>query len=132
MPEIDLTKLLRNIKPQLLSGQYVFCTVAPDEAAPLSGRALCLFREEEGISLILEQSRADEENLSYSEIWSLITCKVISDLQAVGFLAAITQSLATAGIPVNPVSAFYHDHLFVPSSRADEALALIERLSQTS
>ena len=30
---------------------------------------------------------------------------------------------------VNPVSAYFHDHLFVPADRADEAVALLEQLA---
>jgi hypothetical protein len=33
---------------------------------------------------------------------------------------------------VNPVSAFHHDHLFVPAKRAEEALLILQRLSQES
>lgn len=33
---------------------------------------------------------------------------------------------------VNPVSAFYHDHLFVPAERAEEAMALLLRLAEDS
>jgi hypothetical protein len=45
-----------------------------------------------------------------------------------GFLAAITARLAETGISVNVVSAFYHDHLFVPHDRADEALARLQEM----
>ena len=44
----------------------------------------------------------------------MITVMVHSALDAVGFLATITTRLAAAGIGVNLVSAFFHDHLFVP------------------
>jgi uncharacterized protein len=54
---------------------------------------------------------------------------VHSSLNAVGFLAAVTTQLAEAGISLNAVSAFYHDHLFVPHDRADEALALLQNMS---
>jgi hypothetical protein len=47
----------------------------------------------------------------------------------VGFLAAVTARLADAGIAVNAVSAFYHDHLFVPESRAEEAFGLLQNMS---
>ena len=40
----------------------------------------------------------------------LITLTVRSSLEAVGLLAAITARLADAGISVNAVSAFHHDH----------------------
>ena len=52
-----------------------------------------------------------------------------SSLEAVGFLARITTKLAAHGISVNAVSAFYHDHLFVPTARADEALTLLRELA---
>ncbi|RWD18536.1 ACT domain-containing protein, partial [Mesorhizobium sp.] len=50
--------------------------------------------------------------------------------EAVGFLAAITTRLAGAGMGVNPVSAFYHDHLFVPADRAEEAMAMLMELAE--
>ena len=44
-------------------------------------------------------------------------------------LAAILPRLAAAGIGVNPVSAFHHDHLFVPSDRAEDALAILSGIA---
>jgi uncharacterized protein len=62
----------------------------------------------------------------------MITLDIHSSLEAVGFLAAITTRLAAAGMGVNPVSAFYHDHLFVPAERAEEALGLLRDLAKDS
>jgi hypothetical protein len=45
-------------------------------------------------------------------------------------MAAITTCLAKENISVNPVSAFYHDHLFVPEDRADDAMRLLRGLSK--
>jgi hypothetical protein len=36
--------------------------------------------------------------------------------------------LASAGISVNPISAYYHDHLFVPSERAEKVMKLLDEL----
>ena len=58
----------------------------------------------------------------------MITLNVHSSLEAVGFLAAITARLAAAGMGVNPVSGFYHDHLFVPAERAAEAMEILSRM----
>jgi hypothetical protein len=52
----------------------------------------------------------------------MITLSIHSDLEAVGFLAAITTALAAIDIPVNAVSAYYHDHTFVPYEHHDDAL----------
>jgi hypothetical protein len=38
----------------------------------------------------------------------------------------LASELARAGISVNPVSAFHHDHLFVPWERREEAMMLLE------
>ena len=62
----------------------------------------------------------------------MITLNIHSSLEAVGFLAAITTRLAAAGMGVNPVSAFYHDHLFVPAERAEEAMELLRQLARDS
>ena len=59
----------------------------------------------------------------------MITLNIHSSLEAVGFLAAVLPRLATAGISVNAVSAFYHDHLFVPIDRAQEALEILEAMA---
>jgi hypothetical protein len=59
----------------------------------------------------------------------MITLNVHSALDAVGFLSAVMQALTAAGISSNAVSAFYHDHLFVPLNRAEEALQVLRELS---
>ncbi|TGQ24299.1 ribonuclease H family protein, partial [Mesorhizobium sp. M4B.F.Ca.ET.214.01.1.1] len=38
----------------------------------------------------------------------------------------------SSDLGVNPVSAFYHDHLFVPAERAGEALAILRQLAADS
>lgn len=60
----------------------------------------------------------------------MITCEVHSSLEAVGFMAAISKSLTERGIGANPVSGFYHDHLFVPEGKEVEALMALEELAK--
>ncbi|MGY4371427.1 hypothetical protein ACVW1A_007492 [Bradyrhizobium sp. LB1.3] len=78
---------------------------------------------------MIPREEAEAAGLSYAFASRLITLTVHSALDAVGFLAAITARLAAAGISVNAVSAFYHDHLFVPADRADEAMAVLQEAS---
>ena len=59
----------------------------------------------------------------------MITLTVHSSLEAVGLLAEVATAFAARGISVNVVSAYYHDHLFVPSDRVEEALAALSELS---
>jgi hypothetical protein len=60
----------------------------------------------------------------------MVTLNVHSALEAVGFLARITARLAGLGMGVNPVSAFFHDHLFVPEARAAEALEALRAMAR--
>ena len=129
MPEKNLETLLSSMNPLLHSEEFVFCSVREHELRSLDITPLCLFREDEAVSLILEKHAADRASLKHTGVWSLITCKINSDLMAVGFLAAMSNILADAGIAVNAVSAYFHDHLFVPSHQANEALELLRQLS---
>ena len=126
MPGIsNLPTLLKSMRPKLVRGEFVFCSVHSKTYANLN--PLLVFREDEGITVVLEKKIADKNNLKYqdSETWALITLTVHSDLSAVGFLAAITTKLAKSGIPVNAVSAYYHDHLFVPHTMANKAMQIL-------
>ena len=59
----------------------------------------------------------------------MISLNVNSSLEAVGFLTAVTEKLAAAGVSVNAVSAFHHDHLFIPAEKADLAISLLNDLA---
>jgi hypothetical protein len=62
-------------------------------------------------------------------LWAQITLGVESSLDAVGMMAAVSAALAARGISCNPVSAFLHDHVFVPWDRREDALAALAHLS---
>ena len=79
---------------------------------------------------MVRREEAERVGLPYQFASRLITLSVHSALDAVGFLAAVTTRLTEAGISTNAVSAFYHDHLFVPEHRADEALQLLLEMSR--
>src|SRR6476659_1252539 len=121
--ELNLAVLLRDIKPEMHEGGVVFCTSADGADISPELRPLLAFREREGMTLVLRREDAESADLSYQFASRQITLAVHSSLDAVGFLAAVTARLAEAGIAVNAVSAFHHDHLFVPEHRADEAIA---------
>jgi hypothetical protein len=127
--ETNLRTLLRTMTPELQDGEFVFCTVSASEFEQAETQPLCLFREKEGITLILAREEAEKHQLQYAYVSRMITLTVHSSLDAVGFLAAITAKLAAQGISVNAVSAYYHDHLFVPISRAHEAMRVLQEFS---
>jgi uncharacterized protein len=128
--EANLKTLLQSMKPEMQEGIFAFCSIPQDEEIPPSLRPVLIFREREGTAFIVRREEAESARLSYQFASRLITLTVHSSLEAIGFLAAITGRLADAGISVNAVSAFYHDHLFVPEHRASEALRLLQNMSE--
>ena len=130
--ERDLSALLQNMKPELRPGIFVFCTIPTDQSISAALTPLLTFREQEGTTLVISREEAEAAALLYAFASRLITLRVRSALDAVGFLATITARLAAAGISVNAVSAFHHDHLFVPADKSDEVMAILQDLSKAT
>lgn len=130
LPETNLQKLLATMKPELKSGEFVFSTVSSTEFNFGQYAALGWFREPEGITLILEKTVAIAAGLETAFPSRMITLTVHSSLEAIGFLAVITDRLAAAGISVNAISAYYHDHLFVPLEKADNAMRILHTIME--
>jgi len=126
--ETDRNALLRNLEPRLGAEELVYCTVGQADFRRLELDPVCTFREAEGITLIVTRADAERCKLASSYPCRMITLTVHSSLDAVGVLAAVASKLAQEGISVNVVSAYYHDHLFVPAEAAERALAAIREL----
>lgn len=124
--EKSLDRLIRSMNPVLRGGTYVFCTVSRDADVPAA--AVAVFREEEARTVVLERGDAESHRLNalYAADW--ITLTVHSDLDAVGFLAAVSGALAKAGISCNVFSAVHHDHLFVPAGQGQAAVEILRAL----
>ena len=81
------------MKPQLNEGEYVYYTVeSKAHAAQLD--PLCMFAEEESVTVILSKSKADAMRLSYSTTFAWITLTVHSSLEAVGLSPAVANLLS--------------------------------------
>lgn len=125
----DLDALLRQMRPALRPGRFVFVTVP---AVPDGVEVVASVWEPEGLSLVLEQAEADRLGLDYEFVAAMITLRVHSALDAVGLTAAVARALADVDMSCNVVAGRFHDHLFVPIDRADEALGLLAALSTSS
>ena len=93
---------------------------------------LCQFIESEGFSVILDSEDASAVGLRSAVDYKMITLSVYSDLEAIGFLAAIARRLAAALIPCNAVSAFFHDYVFVPKELSEAAMHELHQLMADS
>jgi hypothetical protein len=125
--ELNLVALLKNMKPVLNSGEYVFCTLSNTEKIDLN-KVLGSFKEKEGTTLIITKEYADLMDFSYTSIMSWISLEVHSSLEAVGLTAAFSKILADANISCNVVAGYYHDHIFVLKQDAQRAMDLLKNL----
>ncbi|MDP3207826.1 MAG: GNAT family N-acetyltransferase, partial [Rhodoglobus sp.] len=72
--ETDLATLLASMKPRLLDGDYVFCTIAGASYGDYSELdPLASYREAEGLTLVLARDAADRGGLPYDGVFRGIT-----------------------------------------------------------
>lgn len=126
--EMDLNALIATMNPALSPETFVFTTTSAPTPEALEA-AVMTFREDEGLTLILPRGAAEAAGLSHAFPCRMITLKVHSALEAVGFIAAVAARLAQIGMGANAVAAYHHDHIFVPEDRAEEALAALRALA---
>lgn len=123
----DLNELLHSMRPELIGGEFVFCSVQGVIGDYLRLDPISIFREAEGLTLLLPKNKALNAGLPFESVFRQITLTVHSSLDAVGLTAAVATKLAEKDISANVVAAYYHDHIFVQTEKAEAALsALIE------
>ena len=128
---VDLEALLKSMSPAVQDGEYVFCSVQGNASDYLHLEPLATFRESEGLTLILPVETAEKEGFAFESRFRQITLTVHSSLDAVGLTASVATKLASRGISANVVAAYYHDHVFVQSEKAEEALNALSELACT-
>ncbi|WP_053982034.1 ACT domain-containing protein [Marinagarivorans algicola] len=123
-----LNELLSSMSPELMQGEFVFCTTSgsPEKYLPL--KPVAFFVEQEGLTLILPKDKAVAAGLPFDGVFRQITLMVHSSLEAVGLTAAVSTKLTEKGISANVVAAYFHDHIFVPANKADAALLALREL----
>lgn len=131
MGEKNLDVLIKTMAPVLNKGDYVFCSINNLTEFNIED-ILCLFREKEGISILINKLLADKLNLPYTSILSWITLTVHSSLEAVGLTATFSKALADEGISCNVIAAYYHDHIFVGKDDAIKAINILQQLASKS
>ncbi|MEX2475981.1 ACT domain-containing protein [Marinobacter sp.] len=129
-----LQDLIKQLSPKLDPTSYVYCTVPNAKYGELEKlKPIVSIAELEGLTLVISLEEAKAEGLDYYRVFRRITLKGHSSLEALGLTSVVTSLLAERGITTNVIAGFYHDHMFVPSDRSDEAMeALKELASQPS
>ncbi|MEB3161461.1 MAG: ACT domain-containing protein [Synechocystis sp.] len=127
----SLEVLLETMKPTLNPGVFVYTVIANDLNIA-SDHIIALVREPEGLSLIVSEIFAKQNNLPILCRCAWITLTVNSDLEAVGFTAVFSKALGDSGISCNVVAGAHHDHIFVPVQCSAKAMEVLNDLQSVS
>ena len=117
----DLHEILGALRPSVRQGSFVYVTLP----TPPEVEAYARIVEDEGITLVVDQSTADEHGWEYEGVFAWITLQVHTSLTSVGITAAVSTALARVGISCNVLAGYYHDHLLVPAGSVDEAIDVL-------
>lgn len=127
--ETNLTSLLAALETRLHPDTFAFLTLPPSQQPPPSLHIQMSFREAEGLTVITTEASATLHRLDYVFPCRMITLDIHSSLEAVGFIAVVATKLKDMQIGVNPVSGYYHDHLFVPVGMENKALEMLHAMT---
>ena len=124
--ETDLARMLATLDVVRRPGRFTFVT---GEWPTLAAVAAATVVEDEGPTYVVTVDQAESAGapVEFDAAW--LTLTVHSALEAVGLTAAFSRALADAGIACNVLAGHHHDHLLVPSDRAEQAIATLRALS---
>ena len=127
----EIQVLLKEMKPVLDRTEYVFTTMdyynLNEDITRLN--PIATFLEKEGMTVVITKKTAEQQNLVFDVVFNKITLEVHSSLEAVVLTAAISTALTANEISANVIAGYYHDHLFVPIDKADQALTTLIELT---
>ena len=131
--EENLTVLLATMEPTLDPTVYVFInSTQPLPSLPLATlQPQLIAQEAEGTTIVTTEALAASHG--FQEVvfpCQKISLSIHSSLEAVGLIAAITNRLKDHRISTNVVSGFFHDHIYVPVDRAQDAMRILKELSE--
>ena len=119
-------KELKNLNPVLLEDEYVFCTFLSSIYGDHNKlNPIASFNEKEGLTLVVKKEIAKFNNLEFKGTFKCISLNLISSLTSVGLTALISKALADNEISANIYAGYYHDHIFVPLEKANDAFKLL-------
>jgi uncharacterized protein len=127
--ETNLSKILKTLSPELNPGEYIFHST--NDLAQFDQKdVIGLFKEKEGVTVIISRELADLKRIPYKFVASWITLTVNSALDAVGLTAAFSNALTKENISANVIAGYYHDHIFVAKEDAEKAMRALNQLSK--
>lgn len=109
--------------------EYVYLEL---DEIPTGVQPFAVLNEGGYYTVVLERSQAAHSGLPVDNTFTQITINLDADLDSIGITSAIAQVLTARSITTNVMSCARHDHLFVRTDRAQEAVALLQELAKNA
>ncbi|EJD48207.1 hypothetical protein AURDEDRAFT_61115 [Auricularia subglabra TFB-10046 SS5] len=111
---------------QLGPGETIPANLLESVAQPDGRKFISITRTKEEVSVVCDRALLDSEQIPPGE-WKCIQVIGPMDLTMTGILAAVSQPLKEAGVPIFVVSTWNTDWLLVPAKHAEEAVQALEK-----
>jgi uncharacterized protein len=131
-----VTELLRRTRVEVAPGTFVLAglrhadwarLLENPELSPRPDSVYMLLRDADEVTLLVEEEdwramRHAARDARVEADWRLVTFDIKLPWDVVGYLARVTEILASAGVPAGALSAFSRDHLLVKQRDLPAAL----------
>jgi predicted CoA-binding protein len=135
----QVAKVLARVRVVVQPEPLVRVSLPPSERGPLQRRAerfhapFCVTFTSHGVSLVCREVEWDQvgKGLRARAVergYRMITLDVELEPEGVGYVRAVTERLAQAGVVAGLVSTFHRDHLLVREEDVDRARQVLESL----
>lgn len=117
--------MLDSLDVEQRAGTFTFVALAAPTPGLLA-ESHAMVKEGELTTLVLPVESARRAGLPVVVEMAWLSLTVQSSLEAVGLTAAFSKILGDRGISCNVLAGYHHDHILVPTDRADDAVTALQ------
>lgn len=123
----ELKKILSQSSFKVVPGSYVYVKA---KKRPADAKYFAIIEDAEEVTIVT--SREEAKALDYFEIsdkdYCLIALNVAVPFYSVGFLAAVSETIAQAGLNILIISTFSKDYILVKSDACESAFSQLKKI----
>jgi len=111
---------------EVLPGRFAVCRLARvDDAWPGSGNPVFVAVTPDEVSVVCASGDVPSQAVAVEDGWAMLRVGGPLDFGLVGVIAALSATLAQAGIPIFVTSTYLTDYVMVKADRLDDAVVAL-------
>jgi hypothetical protein len=123
---MNVEDLLKNMKAYVWEEKF---TVLKVKEIPENKDFFCIIKDKKEITIILKETDINDVNfMEVEKDYRLITFDAVLPFNLVGFMSAISTSLANAGIGILAISSYSTDHILVKDKNLNKTIKVLKNL----